>query len=357
MRNDKTCGLRVLFLYSEYVNYLDGLLATLVQDYEAEVRVVSWNENLLKPQTIPSIPGVAFENRSTLSVDQLVDLIEGFEPSLIYISGWMDPGYLAAIRRARNRGEFRTVSGFDDNWFGTMRQRLGAIYFRVILRKHFDKAWVAGARQYHYVRQLGFSDTDIAFNLLSCDSSKFDTIGTRQPAKQASQRKFFYVGNFRDVKGTDLLADAYKVYRESLAGTCELVCIGQGPMRERLEAEPGVTVLPYMSSAQLIDATSAFDVFVLPSRRDQWGIVLHEFALLGFPLLSSSGTGATERFLIDGFNGLMFTLGDHRDLAHKLKEFEEMSTEELNMFSGRSRQLGRTISTEISAASMISLIS
>ena len=348
--------MKILFLYSEYVNYLDGLMRRLVEDHEATVHVVSWDKNLLKPVNIPQIPRVTFQKSSDLSVDELVELIEDFDPVMVYISGWMDAGYLAAIKRARNRKSFTTVCGFDDNWLGSFRQRLGAIYFRLSLRKYFDKAWIAGARQYHYVRQLGYADSDIAYNLLSCDTEKFCDGVNFDQRKEASLRTFFYVGNFRDVKGTDLLAEAYKIYRETLSGSCKLVCIGQGPLREQLEDELGITVLPYMTSSELIETTKSFDIFVFPSRKDQWGVTLHEFAVLGFPLISSSGTGATERFLIDGFNGLMFNPGDPYALAEGFKKFEEMPTETLKMFGLRSRELGRSVTSEISAASLVSLI-
>jgi glycosyltransferase involved in cell wall biosynthesis len=349
--------MRVLFLYSEYVNYLDGLMYRLVTDHCATVHVVSWDKNLLKPINTPDIPGVTFQKRANLSKEQLVDMIERFDPNIVYISGWMDLGYLTGVSSARNRKSFTTVVGFDDNWMGSLRQRLGAIYFRLYLRKFFDKAWVAGARQYHYARNLGYKDGDIAFNLLSCDSEKFDARLPPESKRDSAKRTFFYVGNFRDVKGTDLLAEAYKIYRERHSGRCELVCIGQGPLRERLECEVGITVLPYMTSAELIAKAKHFDIFVFPSRKDQWGVALHEFALLGFPLLSSTGVGATERYLIHGFNGLMFTEGDSDSLAEKLKEFEEMPSETLEIFGRRSNNLGKTITSEIAAASLVSLVS
>lgn len=347
--------MRILFLYSEYVNYLDGLMRQLVVGHNATIHVVSWDENLLKPFCIPDIPGVKFQKRSELSVRKLIELIENYNPDLVYISGWMDQGYLAAVNKARNRQQFATVCGFDDNWRGTLRQWFGALYFRLCLRKYFDKAWVAGARQYHYARQFGYGDGDIAFNMLSCDTDKFMSSLERDLNRSPDQRTFFYVGNFRSVKGTDLLAQAFGNYRRELSGKCQLVCIGQGPMQDRLEGQDGITVLPYMSSLQLIAEAKSFDIFVFPSRKDQWGVALHEFAMLGFPLLSSIGVGASERFLIDGYNGLEFADGDAWSLAEKFKEFEEMPSGTLKAFGDRSRGLGATITSELSAASLVSL--
>lgn len=348
--------MRILFLYSEYVNYLDGLLYHLVNDFNAYVTVISWDENLLKPPNESAISGVRFLRRSTFSVEQLINLIEDYDPRLVYLSGWMDSGYLAAVGGAKNRRVFTTVCGFDDNWFGSLRQRLGAIYFRMSLRKHFDKAWVAGARQYNFARHLGFLDHEIAFNLLSCDTRKFNSRVICEGDFSPNRRKFLYVGNFRKVKGTDLLAVAYRIYRDKYDGRCELHCIGSGPLESSLENEPGITSLPYMTADQLLSAATQYNVFVFPSLKDQWGVALHEFAMLGFPLISSAGVGATERFLIDGYNGLTFEVGNPKSLAQKLKEFEEMPSAKLEIFGKRSHDLAGLITSELSAASLISLI-
>ena len=347
--------MKILLLYSEYVNYLDGVIQVLARDFGAVIKVISWDTNLLKPMKTPEIEGVSFVKRSDVSVSGIVAILEGFNPNIVYISGWMDNGYLKSLNKAKNRKRFITVCGFDDNWHGTFRQRFGALYFKLLLRKNFDKAWVAGSRQYYYARQFGYEDCDIAFNLLSCNTLKFDHKIKKFLHRRKDSPRFFYVGNFRDVKGTDLLAKAFTLYRDLLGGKGQLTCIGQGPYEHYLQEECGIEVLPYMSSQELIDRAHQFDVFVLPSRRDQWGVALHEFALLGFPIISSVGAGSTERFLIDGYNGFFFDNNDVQDLARIMKQFDEISTDTLALFGARSRNLGLTITSETSAASLLSL--
>lgn len=347
--------MKVLFLYSEYVNYLDGVMRQLASTYGASVHVVSWDEQLLKPANRPSIKGVTFQDRSGLSTTALTSLIERFDPEILYVSGWMDKGYLSAISRARNRSAFTTVCGFDDNWQGTARQRLGSIYFRLYLRRFFDRAWVSGARQYNFARNLGYQDEEIAFNLLSCDSEKFNRNHGHERRLIERKKAFFYVGNFREVKGIDILISAYKHYCTALGGNWDLICIGQGPLANRLKEEPRITVLDYMDSSSLIAKSAMYDVFVFPSLKDQWGVALHEFASLGFPLLSSVGAGSADQFLIDGYNGLTFSRGDVGSLANAMLEFQLMPDEKLREFGLRSRILGATITSEISAASLMSL--
>ncbi len=326
-----------------------------MSDYQASVFVVSWDENLLKPLTRPSIDNVTFLNRSNFSSQMLTEFIEDSRPHIVYISGWMDSGYMRSVNQAKNRHEFTTVIGLDDTWHGSFRQRIGLPYFKRRLRKTFDKAWVAGSRQYQFARSLGYQDSEIAFNLLSCDTLLFGSGGRRAGSDRSSELRFLYVGNFRYVKGTDLLAEAYAHYKVNLHGRGELTCIGQGELEHCLRDCEGIDVRPFATSTDLIQMSNKFDIFIFPSRADQWGVALHEFALRGFPIIASTGAGATERFLIDGFNGLRFWTGNSRDLALKMKKCESISAETLDLWSQRSRDLGRSITSRMAAASLMSL--
>lgn len=90
--------------------------------------------------------------------------------------------------------------------------------------------------------------------------------------------------------------------------------------------------------------------------KDQWGVVIHEFALMGFSLLLGSGCGAATEFLIPGYNGFLFEKGDRNSLHQALKNFTELLTGELQKYSERRVRLGQKINTEVAAASLLSVI-
>ena len=50
----------------------------------------------------------------------------------------------------------------------------------------------------------------------------------------------------------------------------------------------------FLSGAALRNAMQSADVFVLPTRQDTYGAVVHEAACLGLPLLVSRHAGAAE---------------------------------------------------------------
>ena len=97
-------------------------------------------------------------------------------------------------------------------------------------------------------------------------------------------------------------------------------------------------------------------VACLPSYQDQWGVVVHEYALMGMPMLLSSGCGAASEFLIPGYNGLMFNKGDINSLKYALQHFTEFCDAEIQQFGKNSAKLGMRINTEISARSLLSVV-
>lgn len=341
----------IIFLYSEVVGYLMPLFRSLSQDHGYIVSVVHWDKNLLKPYTPPEIENVTYYPSSSFSKESLNEFCLKINPEIIYVSGWMDKTYLSAAKIQRKRG-IKIITGFDDMWKGNSRQLLGSIIFKLIGKKYFSHAWVAGPQQYEFARRLGFKTSEIVFDLLSANSSKFNTIDrpNRLP------KKFLYVGNFREVKGTDILAKAFKIYKDKYKGDWELICVGNGEMQHLIEGIDGVNVFPYASEDTLMELASDSSVMVLPSRNDQWGVVVHEFSAVGMALLLSENVGAKSTFFINKFNGLSYSNNSAEKLAEKMDDFSKMEEKDIRNMQINSIKLSTRITTETSVANFLSII-
>jgi glycosyltransferase involved in cell wall biosynthesis len=349
--------MKILYLYSEIGAYNIPVLRCLVADHGAEVHVVAWDRAKLKPFSPPAVSGVTYYARSQLTEKTILELAERICPDLIYISGWMDRGYLPTASLFKRRG-VPVVTGFDDQWVGNLRQRVGAAIFPFYYRRFFSHAWVAGPRQYEFARRLGFASDEILFDLLTCDYTLFnDAAETLAAKRSAYPRTFLYVGNFRAVKGTDILARAYREYRTEHGGTWPLLCAGNGEMQSLLEGEPGIELLGFVAQSELARLCARAGVFILPSRHDQWGVVVHEFAAAGLPLLVSAHVGAKATFLVEGFNGRSYPGNNPDALSRMMAEFSNQSDAALLKMSENSRRLARRIDPSVSAASLVSAIS
>ena len=349
-------NIKILYLYSELVGYQIPIFQHYVENYNAEVYVVSWDKKKLKPYTPPNILGVTYHKRSKYSKEELLELALKFNPDIIYISGWMDKSYLYVTKRFKKRG-VPIVTAFDDIWVNSIRQKIGAFIFPFIFKKYFSHAWVAGPYQYEYAKRLGFKNQNIIFDMLSANSSLFLKQNRNVNNTNFDEEKaFLYVGNFLKIKGVDILIKAYELYRTKYKGKWKLICVGNGELRQSLIENQEIEVLPFSDEKKLIDISKRADVFILPSRHDQWGVVVHEFVSLGMPLLLAENIGSRATFFIDGFNGLLFRNNSPEDLAKKMYVFSQFETNKLSDMGKKSHLLSSRINIASSAANFISIL-
>lgn len=347
--------MKVLYLYSELVGYQVPVLKTYVTDYNAEVHVVSWDKDKIKPYNPPYIPGVVYYKRSEFSTNALLLLCRRVGPDIIYISGWMDKGYLRVAKHFKKRG-LKIITGLDDKWKGSFRQRLGSLVFPLIFRKYFSHAWVAGPYQFEFAKRIGFKNGEIIFDLLTANTNIFNKEENHEPLPEVMPKAFLYVGNFRMVKGFDILIEAFRIYQEKFKGDWSLICVGNGALEHYMNGNAHVKHFPYSTEEELVEVSKQASVFVLPSRNDQWGVVVHEFAALGMPLLLSENVGAKATFFIEGFNGLVFRNNSAEQLAERMAEFSKMSRDHLIKMGQNSLMLSKRIDIKTAAANFMSLL-
>lgn len=341
---------KIVFLYSEIGPYNIPVLREIYQQFGYEIHIISWDENCLKPYVPSDEAGIYFYKRSNFDFKSLGHFLNKINPTLIYISGWMDKLYLKFTIAYKKKG-VPIISGFDDMWTGSFKQHIGRFVFMIYLKRFFTHAWVAGERQFEYARKLGFKPSEIIFDLLSADVEKFKNIEYTNHNKT-----FLYVGNFRDVKGTDILIKAYEFYRKQLNGKWNLICIGNGPLLTQLNLCESIDVFDYKTQDELLDFIKKSSCFILPSRHDQWGVVVHEFACSSLPMILSTNVGSKSKFLIDNYNGFSFESGNYRDLAHKMLQMSMLQPNALDDFSDNSINLSRRITPKTSAANLMSTI-
>src|SRR5690606_27599003 len=137
---------------------------------------------------------------------------------------------------------------------------------------------------------------------------------------------FLYVGRYVPEKGLDTLADAYRVYRQQVSNPWKLVCAGAGPLKETLLAA-GAEDRGFVQPGDLPALMHEASAFVLPSRFEPWGVVAHEAASSGLPLILSNACGAGVHLLRDLHNGFVFPAGDANSLAKAMVQLHELSPE------------------------------
>ena len=67
--------------------------------------------------------------------------------------------------------------------------------------------------------------------------------------------------------------------------------------------------------------------FVLPSRKEPWGVVVQEAAAARMPVICSNAVGAGDHLVEDGESGFVFESGNAEELAGKLAVLSSASPE------------------------------
>ena len=96
----------------------------------------------------------------------------------------------------------------------------------------------------------------------------------------------------------------------------------------------------------------ASSCLILPSHIEWYGVVVHEAAVAGLPLICADGVGAVPHLLQDGFNGWTVAAGDVEDLADAMVRMSTAGEERLKEMSDGSRALGSRLTPRIWARNL-----
>jgi len=129
------------------------------------------------------------------------------------------------------------------------------------------------------------------------------------------------------------------------------------PWLKILHSMPIFMCKEFQSQKELSQQAQRAGAFILPSRYEPWGVVVHEFACAGLPLILSEKVGARPQFLIDGANGYTFYQYSAEDLAYKMSLISTQSDEKLVSMGMLSARLAEHITPDIAAASLMSVVS
>jgi len=171
-------------------------------------------------------------------------------------------------------------------------------------------------------------------------------IPPENPRAEGDAVQIIAVGNLIFRKGYDLLLAALAAMQGMPHEKWNLTCYGAGASTnlETLAAELGISnyvnFSNFLGVSDLIGAYQAADIFVLPSRSDTYGVVVHEAAACGLPLIVSKYAGASETLVKEGINGYVVDPKNSEMLADRLKKLILDPALRIS-FGGQSRNLSK----------------
>lgn len=343
----KTKRKNLLMLYTEAMPYTKALLDELYHTHHIDTTLVYKDKNKRTPYVIEATH-INTIKRSETNESSLCQLVDSLMPNVIYVSGTMDKTYLAVAKYAKRKG-IKVIMGSDKKWKGTLKDYGAMLLSPFLYRPYFTHGWSPGPLQYKYLKNVGFNK--ILKSLLTAETKVFQ----KREIDFETTNDILFIGRLVESKGLNELVEACKNLRAKNSFRGKLIIYGNGPLKVFLEGFDWIDVRGFANQETMVNDINTISIFCLPSWDEPYGLVIHEMAAAGFPIVCSKNCGASFNFVEEGKNGYLATSKSVIELETALEKLLKLSSNELTEMGNYSRLLSNKISPKTSAQELVSI--
>jgi glycosyltransferase involved in cell wall biosynthesis len=245
-------------------------------------------------------------------------------PDFLILTSWCHVAYMSLAREAK-RGNSTCIVSMVDNFFhNTPKQWLGAIYFRIKLRRLFNQMFVPGKRGTEFMKFLGMPESRITTGLYTADPAIFFP-----PADGSPRKDVVFVGQLIERKGMEAIVHVLqstegRKYKEAMR------IIGHGPLAQKLK-DLDMPVEAFKQPGDLRSVYQLASALLLPSKMDHWGVVAHEAALCGCVILATQQCGCVDDLVEHGVNGYVMESSSASEILKALTWHDSLSSDQLKI--------------------------
>lgn len=294
--------------------------------------------------------------------------LDELSPSSVLVPGlYTIPGFAAALWAKRN-GK-RSVLMSETTYGDSVRVWWKEVPKSLLTRALFDCGIAGGKPHVRYLRKLGLPADRIAQCYDVVDNHFYEegaAEARRHPELRAEiglpKDYFLYVGRLAPEKNVSKLLSAFASYVQA-GGQWELVLIGDGPERARLERECkalGIANLVQFGGLKKTSEISPYyafaGCFVLPSTREPWGLVANEAMASSLPVIISERCGCAEDLVENGANGYRFDPTNQDELTSRLLAMSAATESETASMGQRSWEIIQNFSLRRWADEVASIV-
>ncbi len=328
--------MKVIFLYTELADYIRNCFERLASS-GVEVHVVAYPVNPEAPFEFSETSKASYYDRTDFDDEGLIDLVRGIDAQAIFCSGWIDEGYIATMQAVPF--DVNRVLISDNAFMGSLKDRASSLRAKSKFKRLFDYAFVSGEPQRVYAEKMGFKRNEIFKGFYTADEAAFASLKTANE-KGDFPKRLVYAGRYLEFKG---IFDLWTAFTEIHPKGWELHCVGTGDLWDQRVEHPSIFHHGFLQPSEMKEFMAKGGIFVLPSHKEPWGVVVHEFAAAGFPLLLSDKVNAATAFLNEGQNGFAFKAKNKKDLQRVLSDVVNLPDTTLLKMAEESRELGQSM--------------
>ena len=272
-----------------------------------------------------STQGTADQKWSREIRGELFKKLDEIRPDVIVVPGWSYIYAISSLVWSLRTGTPAVVMSESTEW--DERRTPVKEWVKRQLVSLFSSALVGGQPHASYLHKLGMAKNRIFTGYDAVDNSYFETQADaiRRQAPEIRSRYglpdeyFLASARFIEKKNLPRLIEAYHLYLQQAKSntpgskTWNLVLLGDGPLRESLEAQlssldlHGFVQMPgFKQYPDLPAYYGCAKAFIHASTTEQWGLVVNEAMASGLPVLVSNRCGCACDLVHSGVNGFTF---------------------------------------------------
>ncbi len=351
---------RVAYLVSHPIQYQAPMLRYLASKSDIDLTVffqsdfslkayrdpgfgqnVQWDVSLLdgyKSLLLPAIGGHGTQSFFRPFNTDLTKNISRSNFDALWIHGYAHTTTLRALFIAKSRDIpvlIRAESQSSSAVRSPRTARIKETFLRMLFRQS-DAFLAIGSRNRDYYRQYGVSPDRIFLMPYAVDNAFFQSkVNEERKREEEFKNKLgltvgrpviLYASKFIARKRAGDLLEAYiRMFSKSgQEPRPYLLFIGDGEERQIVEERArqtgwdSIRFLGFKNQTELPAYFNLCDVFVLPSEKEPWGLIVNEVMNASKPVIVSNGVGSSDDLVQDGINGFIYPVGNIDALADRL---------------------------------------
>ena len=343
---------KIIFLYAEITTYFFGCLRYLSNkfpDYDIEVVYLEKFDNI----NLESIPSYKFINKNYFSSKQkLYEYLNNKSLKLLLISGRMDNDYLYSAKKLK--GKCITVSLQDTLYTNSFKHKVKRLFSQYLYKQYFHKIWSTGSIHTAFALSMGYQFNNIGKGFYVADEKYFkEEVSLKFTGTSLN---FLFIGRLVKEKNIQAFAQVIDEINFEMNTEHSLKVIGKGKLFKEIEEYKCTDLIGFKDINEMISIAKRCHAFCLPSKHEPWGVVLHEMALLGLPILSSYNCGASFDLVHNNINGFKFNPDDKKSIKQAVLKYINLTIEEKIKFGRLSKIIASRYNHDYWCYNLISLL-
>lgn len=244
---------------------------------------------------------------------RLIQKLSSIRYKKIIFSGWIYIEYvLCLFFMQKEKVCFQCESSIYESNVNGLRG-----FLKKILLKKVSLVMPAGIPHQQLFDKLNYRGDSIIIGGVGIFNKNTKTI--RRENIRSRNFRYIYVGRLVDVKNLKLLVATFNENGKSLT------IVGDGYLETELKAiaKTNISFLGFIDNEKISPIYQSYDIFILPSQSETWGLVVEEAIYNGLPVIVSDKVGANIDLVKNPQTGLIFKHDEISALQSAIEQIEK----------------------------------